>query len=262
MIEFPASLVTALREAKSVGVITGAGISQGSGIPTYRGTSGIYEQDESGRDVMEALSGSTFRSDPNRTWAELLRLARTSLEAQPNAAHRALVCLEQAKQEFILLTQNVDGLHQRAGSRAIIDIHGDLRVTKCLSCGESGSLTAADALSLRAPRCTICGGAMRPAVVLFEEMLDERKLSRLQAAFFRRIPDVVLSIGTSSLFPYISEPVRIAAAMGHVTVEINPDDTELSALVRHHLQGPAEVLLPALMDACGFSDLESMQHPS
>jgi NAD-dependent deacetylase len=237
-----------MKAARSVGVITGAGISTSSGIPTYRGKLGLYEADD-GMDIMEALSGETFRRDPDRTWKALIALARTSFHAGPNEAHYAIARLEQYVPDFALLTQNVDGLHQLAGSRGVIDIHGDLRITACTRCHGTGAFTVADVERGHPPSCASCGGAVRPAVVLFDERLDERKLVRLQAAFLRRVPDVVISVGTSSLFPYIAEPVRMAALVGHTTVEINPDRTDLSSLVEFHLQGPSEEILPDLMVA-------------
>lgn len=245
----PEPLIQSLRDARSVGVVTGAGVSAASGIPTYRGLAGLYERPGEGESLLEALSGSTFRADPARTWRALLELARKSLRAEPNSAHFALARLEGLVPDFVLLTQNVDGLHRRAGSRKIIEIHGDLRTTRCLACGATGTLHIRHADAGTPPRCPRCEGPVRPAVVLFEEALDERDLAAVRQGFLQRIPDVVVAAGTTALFPYIAETVRMAAAHGRVTVEVNPARTELSGLVSYGLRGGAEVLLPELVAA-------------
>ena len=164
----PPALQHRLRGVRSIGVITGAGVSRESGIRTYRGQGGIYDDPEEGDRTVEALSGPTLASDPDRTWRVVAELARQAARAEPNAAHHALVDIERRVERFVLLTQNVDGLHQLAGSRNVIDIHGDIFSTRCMTCRRLDRLDR-DALQQidRTPRCSACRGPLRPNVVLF-----------------------------------------------------------------------------------------------
>ena len=243
--EFARDLLDALRQARSVGVITGAGMSAPSGIPTYRGEGGLYDDPETGDRTVEALSGPTLPDDPDPTWQAVTQLALAARAAAPNAGHTALVALENRVERFVLLTQNVDGLHEAAGSTNVIDIHGNLRRTTCQSCRASGA--EPDWESLRgAPRCP-CGGVLRPDVVLFEEMLPTDKVGRMQRELLTAPPDVVMAIGTTAAFAYICEPVHMARMSGRTTVEINPEPTTLSGAVDHRIEGSAHLVLPALV---------------
>lgn len=247
-VALPEKLVSALRAVRSVGVITGAGISAESGIPTYRGKGGIYDDPEEGDRTIEALSAPTMRADPDRTWRAIGKIASAAGDAQPNAGHLALVEMERRVERFTLLTQNVDGLHRRAGSRNVIDIHGDTFNLLCTACAWRGPLADPRGIE-RAPRCPKCRAVVRPDVVLFGEMLPVDKLARLQAEFFQNPQDVVISVGTSAMFPYIVQPVLIAAQAGRLTIEINPDETDISGFVHYHLRQPAGVALPAIAAA-------------
>lgn len=244
----PAELVQRLRPVRSVGAITGAGISKESGIPTYRGAGGVYDDPGEGQRTVEALSGHTLRADPDRTWRAIARLAEPARGAQPNAGHRALVAIEAAVERFALLTQNVDGLHRLAGSRNVIDIHGTVSSASCMRCGARQQLALLHELTA-APRCERCDGVLRPDAVLFGEMLDEDKLRRMHEAFVGHVPDLLLVVGTSAAFPYIAEPVVAAQRAGRLTVEVNPEQTELSRLVSFALRGTAGVVLPAIAAA-------------
>ena len=244
--ELPPDLEAALAGVASVGVITGAGISAESGIPTYRGAGGIYDDPVEGDRTVEALTGATLHRDPDRTWRAVAALARHSIAARPNAAHEALVRIEDSVASFVLLTQNVDGLHTDAGTRSLIDIHGDVLATRCTRCDARGRLTRDDVVALEhTPACS-CGGGLRPDAVLFGERLPQRKVFRMQEAFYRRTPDLVLVVGTSAMFPYIGEPVVHAAREGKLTVEVNPEPTELSPVVAYALREPAGVVLPRM----------------
>jgi NAD-dependent deacetylase len=246
----PEPLRAALREVRSVGVISGAGVSKASGLRTYRGAGGVYEDPMEGDRTVEALSAPTLRSDPERTWETVLRLARKAHAAGPGPAHRALAALEERVERFVLLTQNVDGLHARAGSRNVIEIHGNAFRTRCEGCGRVDALPeAALAPGARRPPCTACGDDVRPDVVLFGEALPVPALQRLHAELRTRSPDLVVLVGTSALFPYIVEPALLATRRGRVTLEVNPESTEASPAVRHVLRAPAEVVLPALLEA-------------
>jgi len=248
--ELPAGLVEALARVRSVGAITGAGISAESGIRTYRGQGGVYDDPEEGDRMMEALTGSTLLRDPDRTWRAVAQLARQSAGARPNAGHFALVEIEHRVERFVLLTQNVDGLHHAAGSRNVIDIHGTIQRTRCMDCDATGRMDAERLAGLEAaPRCEACGGVLRPAAVLFNEMLPLDAVARLRAEFLVDVPDCVLVVGTTALFPYIAEPVLVARRAGRLTVEVNPEPTYLSDSVDWFLQGGAGAILPLIAQA-------------
>lgn len=250
MCELPARLAERLRAVRSVGAITGAGVSAESGIRTYRGQGGIYDDPEDGERTVEALSGPTLLGDPDRTWRAVAALSGMAVHARPNPAHRALVEMERRAARFVLLTQNVDGLHQMAGSCNVIDIHGDVAVTECRGCGARGRIEREERAHLRAaPLCAACGSVLRPGVVLFGEMLPEDKVARLRAAFYEDPPDLVLVAGTTALFPYIAGPVQEARRRGRLTVEVNPEETVLCGTVDFSLRGPAGVWLPAIAKA-------------
>jgi NAD-dependent deacetylase len=246
----PDALRRALRGVRSVGVISGAGVSKASGLRTYRGAGGVYEDPVEGDRTVEALSAPTLRTDPERTWETVLRLARKARVAGPGPAHLALAAMEAEAERFVLLTQNVDGLHARAGSRNVIEIHGNVFRTRCEGCGRVDPLPDA-ALAPGAPRppCAGCGADVRPDVVLFGEALPAPELGRLHEELRARSPDLVLLVGTSALFPYIVEPAVLATRRGRLTIEVNPEPTEASPAVRHVLRAPAEVVLPALREA-------------
>jgi NAD-dependent deacetylase len=243
--QLPAALVERLADVRSVGVITGAGVSAESGIATYRGKGGLYDDPEQGERTVAALTGEALRSDPDRTWRVLADLARASRGAVPNAAHHALVEIEAKVERFVLLTQNVDGLHQLAGSRNVIDIHGNVRNTRCLECGARKVLETLEGLD-GAPRCANCGGVLRPDVVLFGEMLPPAKVARMHAELASAPPDLLIAAGTTALFPYIAEPVVAAALMGTLTIEVNPESTLLTDEVTFSLRARAAEALPLL----------------
>ncbi len=240
----PALLVEALHGVRSVGVITGAGVSAESGVPTYRGKGGLYEEDEG---KIDALTGTTLLSDPDRTWRAVGDLARHATGARPNAAHLAIAEIEKKVERFVLLTQNVDGLHEAAGSRNVIDIHGSITRTRCMGCGADGELGREELEAIHAaPRCRHCGATLRPAAVLFGEFLPEEKVERMRCEFLDNPPALVLVVGTSALFPYIVEPVLAARRAQRLTVEVNPAPTVLSSVVAWFLQGGAAAIVPEI----------------
>ncbi len=238
-----------LRAARRALFVTGAGVSADSGLPTYRGMGGLYDGVETphGRPIEDILSGRTFQRDPELVWRYLGEVERACRSAKPNAAHRVIAAL-QDRMEVVVLTQNVDGLHLDAGSREVIEIHGTLRRLRC-RCGAREE--EVDYSRRRVPpRCAACERIMRPDVVLFGEMLPPGALQALRVHSDRGF-DVVFSVGTSSLFPYISAPVLDAARRRVPTVEINPGDTELSARVAFHLRGRAAPTMTAIARLLG-----------
>ncbi len=165
----PSELLRALSEVRSVGAITGAGISAESGIPTYRGQGGVYDDPDEGDRLIESLTGGALLANPDQTWLAISALVKQAQGATPNEGHRALVAIEEAVDRFVLVTQNVDGLHQQAGSREVIDIHGSVTDTRCMTCGISGTIDNLHEIEC-APKCDRCGGTLRPDVVLFGEL--------------------------------------------------------------------------------------------
>lgn len=225
--------------------ITGAGISAASGLPTYRGVGGLYEKGvtEEGIPFEEILSGYMLRTRPEFTWREIVRMAhRLAGKAQVNAAHRAIAALPHA----VVLTQNVDGLHLEAGSRNVIEIHGNLRELHCTMCTYRRPNEDWQNLPIP-PRCPECGAVLRPSAVLFGEALPPQALARLDEELARGF-DLVFTIGTTSVFPYIAEPVALAASAGIPTIEINPESTAVSHLVDYRLRGDAAALLPRIVE--------------
>ena len=239
----------AIEQAERILLITGAGLSADSGLPTYRGLGGLYNgHTDEGLPIEAALSGSMLQRDPALCWKYLAELGKACLSAQPNAGHRAIVELQRRKPECWLLTQNIDGYHRAAGSPAerLIEIHGELAPLYCQSCGAVDPQLAEHLSWPLPPKCRQCGGVLRPPVVLFEEMLPERAIGTLYAEL-RKGFAVVISIGTSASFPYIVEPVLRTRQAGGFTAEINPTRTDLSAAVDVHLQSRALDVLPELL---------------
>ncbi len=233
-------VVELLRPARRLLFITGAGLSADSGLPTYRGVGGLYAAGRTtsyGLPVEEVLSGAMMATRPEITWQFIRELERPTRQAVPNRGHEVIAEMESHFDAIWTLTQNVDGLHRRAGSRQVLDVHGDLHDLACTQCEHAESVSDYDGLDLL-PRCPKCQGILRPGVVLFGEELPEMKMDRLwsevQAGF-----DVVFSIGTTSSFPYIAAPVLRAREMGIPTVEINPEPTAVTRRVDLKIVGGA-----------------------
>jgi NAD-dependent deacetylase len=242
-------VIQGLRRARRLLVITGAGMSADSGLPTYRGRDGLYRAQQTtahGLSIEEVLSGHMLATHPEITWRYLLELEIATRGANPHRGHHVLAEMDRYFDSAWILTQNVDGLHQRAGSRNVLDMHGALNELRCMSCGRGKTVADYAGLSLP-PRCDDCDGIFRPLVVLFGEGLPSAKLSRLWAELSTGF-DVIFSIGTSSLFDYIVEPVRAGQRRGSLTVEINPDQTSISSLVDIKIRSRAAVALDRIWE--------------
>lgn len=220
-----------LRGASSVLFITGAGISADSGLPTYRGIGGRYEDADTpeGVPIEEALSGEMMRRNPALTWKYIHQIEASARGASFNRAHAVLAEAERRFDRVWVLTQNVDGLHRKAGSQNVIDIHGDVHQVFCTACERRESVPDYAHLP-PLPLCPDCGAPLRPDVVLFGELLPLSKVEALERELVRGF-DVVFSIGTTSVFPYIARPVIEARMRRKPTIEINPAETLISGEV-------------------------------
>ena len=243
------TVARAIENAERILIITGAGLSADSGLPTYRGINGLYnDKTVEGMSIEEALSGPVLRDNPTLCWKYLAELGRACLNAEPNAGHRAIAELQRRKPGCWVLTQNIDGFHRRAGSPAerLISIHGDLEPLYCQSCGAEDKNLLEALESGLPPKCPACAGILRPPVVLFEEMLPESAVDLLYSELNKGF-ELILVVGTSASFPYIYEPVLRTRRAGGVTVEINPDLTVLSQHVDVRLDGKALDVLEKLL---------------
>jgi len=240
---FAAALIDRLRTSRRVVVLTGAGVSAESGVPTFRDAlTGLWAK----FDPRELATPSAFERNPALVWDWYAQRRAQAASVAPNAGHYALVELEQHVPHFVLVTQNVDGLHARAGSRALVELHGNIARVRCSRDGRIVDRwqEATDALP---PRCPACGGFLRPDVVWFEEALPEAALERAEAA--ARECDLMLVAGTSGeVYPAAALPHYARAASARI-VEINPNATPLSALAHDTLRGTSAVVLPALIRA-------------
>ena len=227
---FPAidQVAERLLAAERILFITGAGISADSGLPTYRGIGGLYndQHTEEGMPIEVALSAEVMQRSPAVTWKYLAQIEAACRAAEPNAAHHIIARLEKHRQVTVL-TQNIDGFHARAGSSNLIEIHGNLFNLYCTRCGHEEKRLNYAGLSTLPPSCPHCQHWLRPRVVLFNEMLPEVALGRLYATMETGY-DLVFSIGTTSVFPYIAQPFVLAGQIGALAVEINPADTQVS----------------------------------
>ncbi|MFQ5399853.1 MAG: NAD-dependent deacylase [Anaerolineae bacterium] len=241
-IEIPQQLIEQLRQAKDVAVLTGAGVSAESGVPTFReAQTGLWAR----YDPQELATPQAFQHNPRLVWDWYAWRRELVSQAKPKAGHLALTVMERHLPRFTLITQNVDGLHAIAGSRNILELHGNIMRTKCFDDGETVEAWAPTAEN--PPRCPRCGGRLRPDVVWFGESLPAAALA---AAFdAARSCDLFFSIGTSAVVhPAASLPME---ALHHriPVVEVNPQETPLTPHVTFTLPGPAGIILPALVQA-------------
>jgi len=228
-----------IREARSVAVLTGAGISAESGVPTFRGPGGLWRQYR----PEDLATPKAFRRDPRLVWEWYDWRRQRIAQARPNAGHEALVRLERSKPRFWLITQNVDGLHERAGSRRVIKLHGDIWLVRCVVCGREQRDERVPLPELP-PRCA-CGGLLRPGVVWFGEALPPGAWEAAEQAV--REAEVLLVVGTSAVVYPAAGLIPLAQACGARVIEVNPQETPMSARLDCSLRGPAGEILPALI---------------
>jgi NAD-dependent deacetylase len=241
MTTIPEALAQALRAARRVAVLTGAGVSAESGVPIFReAQTGLWAQ----YDPQQLATPEAFQSNPKLVWDWYAWRRQRVRGVEPNPGHHALVALEQRIPSFTLITQNVDGLHRRAGSRRVLELHGDLFGTRCFK--EGTRVEQFDESGETPPRCGRCGAWLRPAVVWFGEALPADVLREAEAAAAQC--EIFFSIGTSALVYPAAELPFLASRSGAIVVEINPQPTPLSQHARFVLQGASGEILPALLE--------------
>ncbi|HEU4325941.1 MAG TPA: NAD-dependent deacylase [Roseiflexaceae bacterium] len=241
-LDIPAELIDTLRAARHIAVLTGAGISAESGLPTFRDRiTGLWT-----RFSPEELSTPEgFRNDPARVWTWHSEMREMARQAEPNPAHLALVEMERHAPVFTLLTQNIDSLHQRAGSSRVVELHGNIFRARCNSDGlpVEGWEDSPDI----PPRCPRCGGLVRPALVWFRERLPDAELAIAEAAVADC--DVFFAIGTSGEVEPAASFAPRAVARGATVVVINLDVVTSAVPQLYRFRAPAGVLLPQLVAA-------------
>jgi NAD-dependent deacetylase len=226
-----------LRSATRVVAFTGAGVSAESGLATFRGAGGLWE----GHRVEEVATPQAFAADPVKVWRFYDQRRTNAAKVRPNPAHGVLAAWQDRFPTYTLVTQNVDGLHQSAGSRRVVELHGSLWRVRCTECGREREDRTAPFPELP-PRCPECGAMERPGVVWFGEMLPADALLAAQAA--AEACEVLVVVGTSAVVYPAAGLVAVAAAAGATVIEVNPEASALAHLADVTLRGPAGAMLP------------------
>lgn len=242
MTPIPQKLIQALRSSSHIVALTGAGISAESGVPTFReAQTGLWAQ----YDPQELATPQAFQRNPKLVWEWYAWRRELVTTAVPNPGHLALVQMERLAPRFTLITQNVDSLHQRAGSTAVIELHGNLSRIKCSR--DHRIVTGWETQTAVPPHCPDCEAHLRPDVVWFGENMPEQPMANALAA--AADATVFLAIGTSAIVQPAASLPMMAMENAAVTVEINPKETPLTRYIDHPLTGPAGEVLPALIKA-------------
>jgi NAD-dependent deacetylase len=242
------SLCSTLAHAQNVAVLTGAGISAESGVATFRDPDGLWSKFR----PEELASMDGFLKNPERVWQWYQSRRNVIEHVRPNAGHDALVQMqdfyEQAGAAFTLITQNVDRLHQNAGSCNVLELHGNIVENYCVKCHTPHEYSyTANPSADKPPLCTVCSGMIRPAVVWFGEMLPQDVLAK--AEYAARTCDVFFSIGTSAeVYPAAGLPLEAKKA-GALFIEVNPNVTAISRFADVHISAQSGEVLPFLLTA-------------
>jgi NAD-dependent deacetylase len=238
------ALAETLRRARHVAALTGAGVSAESGLPTFRDAlTGLWAKHR----PEDLATPEAFERNPVLVWGWYRMRREATLAAAPNAAHLALARLESLVPRLTLITQNVDGLHRRAGSRDVAELHGDITRVRCSRDGSPAERWEEPPEGGEPPRCERCGAFLRPDVVWFGESLPEQALHRARVAAYDC--DIFLSVGTSNLVEPAASLPWLAAAQGATVVVVNTTmEGQRSGAGIHHLTGPAGEVLPRLLE--------------
>lgn len=244
LIQITDELQSIFDRARSVAVLTGAGVSAESGVPTFRGGGGSEIWTWRGRPVTELSSAELMAADPKLVWEwfDYRRGLLTSIA--PNPGHTALAEWERRFEDFTLITQNIDDLHRAAGSANVLELHGNIWRARCLRCASSFEARECP-LEENPPRCSVCGGPARPDVVLFGELLPDGIFERAEEAAARA--DLFFVIGTSAVvFPAAGLPIT-AKRSGARVIEINPETTDVSFVADFTILGKSGEVLPQFL---------------
>jgi NAD-dependent deacetylase len=241
----PAALAALIREAQPCVVLTGAGVSTESGIPDFRSPTGIWAE----IDPLEYASIDAFTRDPVKVWRFYAPRFDMLRGAEPNAAHHAIAELERRGLLQAVITQNIDLLHTRAGSRDVIEVHGSIRTSRCLACGNRWPLEQVVPLIEEhgAPPCPSCGAILKPDVVFFGELLPGRAIDRA-TELARRARLMIVVGSTLEVWPVAGLPLETTAAGGRLAI-VNKGPTALDGEAELKLDGPAGELLTAVVES-------------
>ncbi|MGZ3159299.1 MAG: SIR2 family NAD-dependent protein deacylase [Burkholderiaceae bacterium] len=242
---FDTNLITSIKQARHVVVFTGAGVSAESGIPTFRDAqTGLWEKFDASR--------QGFKADKALVWGWYEWRRMQVMKAQPNPAHYAIAELARQVEQVTVITQNVDDLHERAGSLDVFHLHGSLHTPRCFACARPHALPEGipdepvDGRKLMPPRCKHCNGFIRPGVVWFGETLPEKEWGRAELAAIHC--DVLFAIGTSALvYPAAEIPIK-ARRYGATVISVNPEASGMDSSAQYYLQGAAGKILPELLN--------------
>lgn len=238
---------TLLTQARSALFITGPALSAEAGLTHYRGLPGLQRKAAGdGKLIEAALSVETLAHKPKLTWRYLLEMDQHVGTATPNRGHEVLVALERALERSTIMTINVDRLHQRAGSRNVIEMHGALHDLLCSRCEMSTRHERYAQLPMP-PLCAVCGQVLRPDMPLFGESLPADPFTRLQAELDIGF-DIVFAIGVNTMFPYLARPLLVAKQEGIPTIEISQTRTDVTEVVDFALKGSPTKILDLLWD--------------
>ena len=235
-----------LRAARRVFVVTGAGISAESGIPTFRGTGGLWE----GFRFEELATPEAFSADPGRVWRWYRWRAEQYGGCAPNPGHAVIAQMEQAYDDLLVATQNVDGLHRRAGNINVVELHGSIADMRCVACDRLAPFPRGPVPDDPVPRCAHCMSSMRPHILWFGETYWPGVLEAAQSA--AQSADVCLVVGTSAqVWPPVALALH-ARDCGATLIDVNPEVTSLSSQADLHLMGPSGAVLPDLWERVGL----------
>lgn len=242
--ELIAEAARALARARRCVALTGAGVSAESGVATFRDAdTGLYGN----IDPMKIATAEGFRRDPGLVWRWYMGRFGKLHEARPNDGHRALSALAARFERFTLVTQNVDDLHERAGSVDVLHLHGSIARYKCVACAKPHALSSEEEAADRPPACVDCGRMVRPDVVWFGEPLPTTIFAEAERACVRA--EAMIVAGTSGVVFPAAELPFVAKRAGAFVIDVNPEETPISRMADLHLEGPSGELLPQLLAA-------------
>lgn len=246
MTDIPVAARQAVLKARHLVVFTGAGVSAESGVHTFRDAlTGLWAR----FDPMQLATPEAFQRDPALVWGWYEWRRQLLLDVEPNLAHKAIAELEQRLPKVTLITQNVDDLHERAGSKNVLHLHGSIFAPRCFDCGRphdfDGAPEMASEQMLEPPHCSACNGLMRPGVVWFGEALPTGALDAAFAA--AEDCDCLLSVGTSGVVQPAAQIPELAARAGATVIHVNPEVVPVHSANQYSLQGPAGRILPLLL---------------